>query len=189
VSKRRPPRTAGFLGTAGAHAAGTVICAYLEPTREPTPHPISKRPSPHVLDQPLCDRGYDTASVHGINLSMRSSWRRRTERPRTRRSWKGWQRSQSISGSTLTRPSVEHLRPHSERCTRADRRLASHAAELSHRDPARWRLLTRPRHSQRPVHTNAGSPHSGPMPPEVEEAPCPRCCQRQRHPRRESVAQ
>ena len=65
MSKRRPPRAAGFLGTAGAHAAGTVICAYLKPTREPTPHPISKRPSPHVLDQPLCDRGYDTASCMG----------------------------------------------------------------------------------------------------------------------------
>jgi hypothetical protein len=63
VSKRRPPPAAAFLGTAGAHAAGTVTCAYLKPPRELTPHPISRRPCPHVTDQPPCDHGGDAQAT------------------------------------------------------------------------------------------------------------------------------
>ena len=163
MSKRRPPRAAAFLGTAGAHAAGTVICAYLKWAPETTPHPISKRPSPHVLDQPLCSRGYDTASLHPINLSMRSSWRQRAEGPWTGRAGSAG----SVASRSRARPSRAALASAAPAPalgamhSRGDQRLASHAPGSVTGTRARWPRLTRPHHSQRPVHTNVGSlkPH------------------------------
>ena len=96
MSKRRPPRAAAFRGTAGAHAAGTVICAYLKRVRDTTPHHISMRPSPQDLDQPVCSRGYDTSSVHTINYSMPSTWRRMVRRILDTSRWQRWERTQPI---------------------------------------------------------------------------------------------
>jgi len=166
VSKRRPPPAAAFRGTAGARAAGTAICASLNRARKTTPHHMSKRPSPHVIDQPLCSRGYgyDTGSVHVINSSMRSNRGRMVRRILDTSRWKRSERNQSISRSDPHPPLSlgQHLRCALEAMhSRRHERLRQHAAGSLSRTRTRSRLLTRPLHSPPLVHTDAGrlQPH------------------------------